>query len=188
MFEAPGILYGWYLRCAGYQSPVCLLAPRSSVGPEVQGTLRPIGCQVHRAWYLHGPTPRPHPTLAMLGSRARGWIWGAKVPWSVGPFGGMQEMELGVSFSSTVWHRVCSRTGHPSWLCQHPPRDRGAGHRGLLSLPLLPDCLVQDMGVHGTALSPLCQSRAVQAEGKIPWGSSTACYGTGHSFPISSPR
>lgn len=49
----------------------------------------------------------------------------------VGVFGAMQEMELSVSFSRTVWHRVVNGTGHPSWHCQHSTRDQGAGHWGL---------------------------------------------------------
>lgn len=98
-------------------------------------------------------------------------------------FGGVQEMELSVSFSRTVWHRVGSETGHPSWHCQHSTSDQGAGHWGLPvvsshcweeKLSHLPDCLVWGMGVHDTSLSPLCQLRAVQVEGKVPWRSSAA--------------
>lgn len=49
----------------------------------------------------------------------------------VGVFGGMQEMELSVSFSRTVWQGMGDGTGHPSWHGQHSTRNQGAGHWGL---------------------------------------------------------
>lgn len=109
------------------------------MGPEVQGTLRPIGCQVQRAWYLPGPTPLhghipPWPCLEaglMGGSGVPMWHGGVEV------FGEMQEMELSVSFSRTVWDGTpflalsTLSQGPRCWalgFAQPSPRLLGVGH------------------------------------------------------------
>lgn len=84
--------------------------------------------QVHRAWYLQGPTPWSHPTLAVMGGRASGRPECASVAWKCwGLRRGVRDgdMQLGIGFSRAMRHGVGEGTGHPSWYHQCLARDQG---------------------------------------------------------------